>query len=154
MTADRETEESTLQIACPHCATLNRVPRDRLGDTPVCGRCQRWLFVGAPIALTAETFAAHAERSELPLVIECWAGWCQPCMMMAPHFEAAAARLEPAMRLAKVDTEAVPALGARFGIRSIPTMVLFQAGREIGRVSGAMSSADIVRWARAQLAQA
>ena len=74
--------------------------------------------------------------------------------MMAPHFEAAAAQLEPDLRLAKVDTEAHPDLGSRFGIRSIPTMALFKAGREIGRVSGAMPSGEIVRWARSQLAQA
>ena len=73
--------------------------------------------------------------------------------MMAPHFQAAAAQLEPDLRLAKIDTQAHPELGGRFDIRSIPTLVLFKAGREIGRMSGAMASGEIVRWARAQLVQ-
>ena len=143
-----------LMIACPHCNALNRVPAARLGEAPNCGRCHRPLFDAHPVALDAAGFEAHAVKASLPLLVDFGAPWCGPCRTMAPHFEAAAAQLEPDLRLAKLDTEAHPELGGRFGIRSIPTMVLFQAGREIGRVSGAMSSADIVRWARAQLAQA
>ncbi|MGD9598181.1 MAG: thioredoxin TrxC [Steroidobacteraceae bacterium] len=140
----------TIQLACPHCNAINRVPGDRMGDAPKCGRCHEALFAGKPIALDAAGFDAHMSRTDLPLLVDFWAPWCGPCKMMAPHFEAAAAQLEPAMRLAKIDTQAQPDLGARFAIRSIPTLVFFKGGRELARMSGAMAAADIVRWAREQ----
>jgi thioredoxin 2 len=138
-------------VACPHCNAINRVPMSRLAESPNCGKCAGALFDGHPLALDAVGFHAHAERADLPLLVDFWAPWCGPCLAMAPQFEAAAAQLEPAMRLAKVDTEAQPALGGRFGIRSIPTVVLFQQGRELARQAGAMGAADIVRWARHHL---
>ncbi|MCG8277362.1 Thioredoxin C-3 [uncultured Stenotrophomonas sp.] len=138
-----------LRVACPHCNALNRVPGERLGERPNCGRCGKALFDAHPLALDAAGFQAHAIDSELPLLVDFWAPWCGPCRMMAPHFEAAAAQLEPRLRLGKVDTQAQPELGARFGIRSIPTLVLFKGGRELARQPGAMGQADIVRWAQA-----
>ena len=138
-----------LHIVCPHCQGVNRVPAARLGEGPSCGRCHGALFEGAPLELRASTFAAHLERSDIPLLVDFWAPWCGPCKMMAPQFHQAARMLEPRMRLAKVNTEAEQGLGARYGIRSIPTMVLFRGGREVARQSGAMGAQDIVRWARA-----
>ena len=140
-----------LQIACPHCHALNRVPGERLGDAPNCGRCGKALFAGQPVRLDSGSFDLHAARSDLPLLVDFWAPWCGPCRVMAPHFEAAATQLEPAMRLGKIDTQASPELGARFNIRGIPTLVLYEGGREAARMSGAIPSAEIVRWARAQL---
>lgn len=139
-----------LQVACPHCGALNRVPEERLGDAPSCGRCRKALFTATPLALDSASFDLHATRSGIPLLVDFWAPWCGPCRVMAPQFEAAAAQLEPRMRLGKVDTEAQPALGARFAIRSIPTMALFHGGRELARMSGALSTGDIVRWAKEQ----
>lgn len=144
-------DDSALKVACPACHALNRVPATRLQDAPVCGRCKQPLFAAHPVALDAAGFERHAVQSELPALIDFWAPWCAPCRTMAPQFEAAARELEPGFRLAKVDTEAQPELGARFNIRSIPTLALFQGGREVARRSGAMSAADIVRWARAQV---
>jgi thioredoxin 2 len=137
-----------LHIVCPHCRTINRVPAARLADCPNCGQCHEPLFTGYPIALTASDFDAHVTRSDLPLVVDFWAPWCGPCRMMAPAYEQAAKMLEPQVRLAKVNTEQEQALGARFGIQSIPTMIVFRGGREVARQSGALSAQDIVRWVR------
>ena len=137
-----------LHIACPQCHALNRVPAARLDDAPTCGRCHQPLFAGHPVALGVDSFAAHQSRAELPLLVDFWAPWCGPCLMMAPAFEAAAVQLEPHVRLAKVDTQSEPTLGQQFGIRSIPTLVLFRQGRELARQAGAMGAADIVRWTR------
>jgi thioredoxin 2 len=138
-----------LRVVCPHCSAVNRVPQDRLGQGPRCGKCHQPLFDGHPVELDKAGFERHIANNDIPLVVDFWAAWCGPCLMMAPEFEKAAGMLEPNARLAKVDTEKIPGLAERFNIRSIPTMVLFKGGREIARQSGAMNAATIANWVRA-----
>lgn len=139
-----------IHIVCPHCAATNRVPADRLADAK-CGKCHQPLFNGHPVELSDATFAKHISRNDVPVVVDFWAPWCGPCRMMAPAFAQAAAQLEPQVRFAKLNTEEHQMVGAQMGIRSIPTMAVFRGGKELGRISGAMGAADIVRWVRSQL---
>ena len=141
----------SLHIVCPHCDAVNRVPEARLAEKPVCGKCGTLLFNAHPVALSAQTFEKTITRNDIPVLVDFWAPWCGPCKMMAPQFEQAAGSLEPRVRLAKVDTEAEQILGARYGIRSIPTLALFKGGQEIARQAGAMGAADIVRWVQQRL---
>ena len=137
-------------VVCPHCQAVNRLHEDRAGERPRCGQCHQPLFEG-PVELTARTFEAHVSRNDIPVLVDFWAPWCGPCKMMAPQFVQAAATLEPRVRLAKVNTEAEPDLGERFGIRSIPTLALFQGGREVARQAGALGAGDIVRWVQSHV---
>ena len=135
-------------VVCPHCNSTNRVPRDRLGDAPTCGRCKRPLFDGHPPALDAAGLERQVSASDIPVVVDFWAPWCGPCKVMAPHFERAARELEPGVRLAKVNTEDEQAVAAKYDIRSIPTLIAFRSGREVARQSGAMDASELARWVR------
>lgn len=141
----------SIHVVCPHCLATNRVPAERMADQPTCGRCKTALFTAHPTETDATSFEAHIARNDLPVVVDFWAPWCAPCRTMAPAFAEAARRLEPRVRLLKVNTEEHPTLAARFSIRSIPTMVLFRNGREIARQSGAMDVSSLMHWVSAQL---
>ncbi|HTQ36990.1 MAG TPA: thioredoxin TrxC [Steroidobacteraceae bacterium] len=140
---------AAIQLVCPHDGAVNRVPAARLNEAPKCGRCHAPLFIAAPLELDAAGFERQLAQEQLPLLVDFWAPWCGPCRMMAPAFGQAAGLLEPHMRLARVNTEEQPELAARFGIRSIPTLILFAGGREIARHSGALPAPQqVVAWAR------
>ena len=138
----------SVHVVCPQCGTVNRVLRERLADHGKCGKCRGALFDRHPVALTEASFDRHVGRSGLPVVVDFWAAWCGPCRMMAPHFERAAAELEPRVRFAKLDTESAPGIAARYGIRGIPTLILFRDGTEAARHSGALDLPHLLEWVR------
>ncbi|MDX5371586.1 MAG: thioredoxin TrxC [Pseudomonadaceae bacterium] len=136
-------------IPCPACNGLNRIPAERLGDAPRCGRCKSPVLPNAPITLNQASFAAQL-KGDLPLLVDVWADWCGPCKAFAPTFAQAAAQLQGRCRLGKLDSEANPQLSAQLGIRSIPSLILFRGGVEVARQSGALPLPQLLAWLRGQ----
>ncbi|BCR23071.1 thioredoxin TrxC [Aquipseudomonas alcaligenes] len=136
-------------IPCPACNGLNRIPSERLGDAPRCGRCKSPVLPAAPITLSQASFAAQL-KGDLPLLVDVWADWCGPCKAFAPTFAQAAAQLQGRCRLGKLDSEANPQLSAQLGIRSIPSLILFRGGVEVARQSGALPLPQLLAWLRSQ----
>ena len=137
---------ATTNITCQKCNSKNRLPTERLGDKPKCGKCKQPIFNGQPVELSAANVAAVLNHSDIPVLVDCWAPWCGPCKSFAPIFTQAAAELEPRYRLAKLNTEQQQAIAGRWQIRSIPTLILFKAGKEVDRVSGALSLTQLKQW--------
>lgn len=142
----------SIHLVCGSCNAVVRIPTARMRDDPHCPRCHAAIVDGHPIELTAANFDQHLTRNDLPLVVDVWAPWCGPCRMMAPHFEQAAERFAQNARFAKINSDQEGALASRFGIRGVPTLIVFRGGREIARQSGAMDSATLTRWLTAALA--
>jgi len=131
-----------MQIKCPHCNKENRFPVDRLASVPKCGVCHK-VLISAPVALNQANIDELLAQKLLPVLIDFWAPWCGPCKMFAPTFKASAAKFADKIVYAKVDTEAEQLLGEKYNIRSIPTLVYFWQGKELGRVSGALPPAQL-----------
>jgi thioredoxin 2 len=137
---------SALNIVCPSCSAVNRVLADKAGDGPRCGKCKSPLFPDGPVVLNEGNFDTQIARNDIPVVVDFWAAWCAPCRMMAPAFEEATRRMEPVARFAKLNTDESRETAARYGIRSIPTLMVFKGGREVARQPGAMPPDSLMRW--------
>ncbi len=139
-------ERQGLQTVCGRCFTPNRVPSSRLGDDPKCGKCGQDLLDGEPVALDGRSFDQFVAKNDLPVLVDFWAVWCAPCRVMAPTFESVARELKSTMRFAKIDVDTAPAVARRFGVSSIPTLMLFQRGAEVRRIAGALSATQLKGW--------
>ena len=134
-----------MQLVCPSCLSVNRVAQERLAEAPICGKCRARLLPSTPIALDDGTFDRYVDKGDLPVLVDFWADWCPPCRLMAPILDEVA-RQRADLRVAKVDTAVGESIAARFGIRSIPTLVLLLRGKELARLSGAVPAPRLMAW--------
>lgn len=132
-----------MRIVCPHCLSVNNVPQKESYKKANCGKCKNSLLDTKPIELTQENFDEVVVNSDIPVIVDFWAPWCGPCKMMGPVFEETAKNFPLKTLFVKVNTENQQNLGARFGIRSIPTLMIFKDAKEVKRVSGALDKASL-----------
>lgn len=145
------TTTAWIHLVCASCGQINRLPQERLTDNGKCGKCQALFFQGKPADLNGDQFARYLERNDIPVVVDFWADWCAPCKKMAPIFEQAARELEPKVRLAKFNTELFPTIANTYGILHIPTLILFEKGKEKKRFSGVMPLKQLLHEIRSAL---
>ena len=132
-----------MRVVCPHCLGVNNVPKKDSYKKANCGKCKNSLLDTKPLELTDSTFDEVLVNSDIPVIVDFWAPWCGPCKMMGPNFEKSATKFPLKTLFTKVNTEAEQNLGARFGIRSIPTLIVFKDGKEVHRVSGALDETNL-----------
>ena len=139
-----------MHIVCAQCGAKNRVPSDKLNHVLACGKCGVDLMAPEPFELDDASFDRYISGTDLPIVVDFWATWCGPCLMMAPHFKTAASKLAT-VKFAKVDSDKAKVMSQRYVIKSIPTIILFFKGQEVARLSGSLSSSDLLNWIGQQM---
>lgn len=150
MTKEAKMSE-TVQVVCPRCGAINRVPLDKPREGANCGKCHVALFPDHPVELSADSFRRTVAKSEVPMVVDFWADWCGPCRQMAPEFAKAAKMLAGKVRFGKLDTQTAPEIVQIYGIRGIPALILFKEGQEVARITGARHHDDIADWVSAYI---
>lgn len=143
---------NSIKVVCTYCDRVNKLPSDKLGAGGICGHCKKKLFSGHYATLKSANAQRHFEQSDIPVVVDCWAGWCGPCRSFAPTFDQAIKKLEPTARFAKLDTENEQQLAARFQIRSIPTVLVIKNGKEVARQAGVMTLSQLEQWLKPYIA--
>ena len=140
-----------VNVVCPHCFKVNRIPKKESYAKANCGECKNSLLKSVPVSVDADKLGTFIANSDIPVVVDFWAPWCGPCLQMAPAFEEAALAMPLQAQFVKVNTDEEQALGAQYGIQSIPTLIVFKNGKEADRVSGAMDKSRLQNWVRQSL---
>ena len=133
-------------VTCPSCGTRNRLPPVQPGRKPVCGKCKAPLpESGGPAEVTDTTFATEIEKSPTPVLLDLWADWCGPCHMLAPTIDQIASEMAGRVKVAKLNIDENPGTANRFGVRSIPTLLVLKGGKEVDRLVGVQPKQEILR---------